>query len=142
VELLDRVGRDIEEQVIGAVGDDRGAQGQQHLNGLPAEQVADRNSGGLGGIKELRRFLHPGADVEPGRADQKAEDIRNAPSPIHQLLMRQQGRQGDAEQRDDDRDDPGAGPLPACSVTLARGAVLDQEGDRAAELATDRKPLQ
>lgn len=56
--------------------------------------------------------------------------------------MRQLRRQQNAEQRDDHRDDPGRGPLPAGTVAPAPTAVLDQEGDGAAELAADRKSLQ
>src|SRR5262249_28016120 len=119
---------------------DRGAQREQNRNRVPPQQVADRYPGCLFGLEKLRRLGHARADVEPGGADQEAKYVRDAPAPIDELLMRELRRQEEAEQRDDDRDDAGRGPLPTCAEAATLAAVLDQKSNGAAEFAANRKP--
>ena len=101
------------------------------LIGTVGGLTASRNSG----VSTMRERM------KADGSHQQAEHVGNAPSPIDELLMRQQRRQGEAEQRDDDRDDAGAGPLPARAVTLAIAGMLHEKSHGTAELAADRESL-
>ena len=102
--------------------------------GTAVRLSASRNSG----VSTMLR-----ADVEPGRADQQAEDIGDAPAPGDQLLMRQscvvRAMPNSATMTEMM---PVLAHCQLAAEALAVAAVLDQEGDGAAELAADRKPLQ
>src|SRR5262249_23759737 len=105
-----------------------------------AQQLADRHALRFFGIKKLGSFGDARADVEPGGPNQQPKHVGNAPAPIDQLLMRELRGQHEAEQRGDDRGHADRSPLPACAVAAALSTMLDQEGDRAAELAATEKP--
>ena len=67
-------------------------------NRMTTKHFADRHGRRLGSFEKLRCLGDTRADVKTDRANQQAEDIRDAPSPIDQLLVREQRRQGEAEE--------------------------------------------
>ena len=62
---------------------------------MTTKQFADRHGRRIGGAEKFRRFGDTRANVKTDGANQQAEHIRDAPSPIDQLLVREQRRQGE-----------------------------------------------
>ena len=140
-QLLHRIGRDVEDQVVRAVGDDRGADRQDHRDRMIPQQVAYRCLGRLD-LLEFRRLGHAAADVEADRPEQEAEEERHPPAPGQKLRLGQGAGQHNTEDRGNDGGQPLARPLPAGEKAFAGLGMLDQEGGGAAELAADREALQ
>jgi len=130
--------RDIEEQKLGAVRDNRGASASSSGTRVAEPQIGDQHLLRPFCLEKVGRFVDVRADVEPDGANQETEDVGNAPAPIDQLLVGELRRQGHAELRDG----PYAGPLPARAEAAALTTVLGQKDDYATEPTARRKPLQ
>ncbi|MNN08655.1 hypothetical protein D3C81_1215160 [compost metagenome] len=141
-QILGCVGGHVLDQEVRRRRYHQGAHGDQHQQLLGLEQLAYRCLAGFA-IDERGGFFTVAADVNANRADQQAEQERQAPAPIEHLFRAQAGRQHVAEQRRQHGSQPLAGELQAGDKTasLWRG-MLDQVGRRTAKFTTGRKALQ
>ncbi|MCY1219408.1 hypothetical protein D9M72_313820 [compost metagenome] len=158
-QLVDRFERHVqrlveEEHRVEVAGAEDGAQARRHHEQqqhrpevLPVgETLADRRpGGGVGGLHpgKDRRFMQLAADVDRDHQHHQRHDEGNAPAPITEFGLGQEGlEQVDDQQRGQQAQRCRGLQRTGIQPALVHGGVLGHVGNRAADLAAQRQALQ
>src|SRR5207302_9007402 len=94
-------------------------------------------------LGELRRVVEAPAQIPPDDADRDPEEERHAPAPGKPVGIRQGADKQGGGQRSEQKPARDADQLEGTEKAAAAGGrEFDDIGGRAAELATDREPLE